>query len=402
MNFFPFFLVLVIGILFSAVFRRFHLPWVIALIIAGIIVGPFGLGVFHTNETIDFMGQIGLIFLMFMAGLETKLSSFGQLKHNIGILSIANGLIPFGVGLLVGLAFDMSLQSALLLGIIFISSSIAVIIPSLESNGLLHTPLGKSIVSATIVEDVASLLLLSIFLQTVNPTTSLPLPLFYLLLIIVLFFLRIALPKVRVIFSQKSKDVGDIFQQELRVILAILIGTVVSFELLGLHPLIAGFFAGLVLSDSIQSDILIDKLRTISYGLFIPIFFVIIGTQTDISVFTKAGASLWLILVVVVASVLSKLVSGYLGGRAARFSKRESLVIGVSTTAQLSTTLAVVFTGVELGILSEELSVAMVILSIVTIFIAPLALNMFSKKIPQMEVVYTPEEEKEKSKKLVV
>ena len=378
------------------------MPWVIALIIAGMIVGPFGLGVFHSNETIDFMGQIGLIFLMFMAGLETKLSTFSKLKNNIGILAIANGLIPFGVGLFVGLAFDMPLQSALLLGIIYISSSVAVIIPSLESNGLLHTPLGKSIISATIVEDIASLLMLSVFLQTVNPTTSLPLPLFYLLLVIVLFFLRIALPKVRSLFIQKTKDKADIFQQELRVILVILIGTVVSFELLGLHSLIAGFFAGLVLSDSIKSDILIEKLRTISYGLFIPVFFVIIGTQTDIFVFSKAGSSILLVLVVVISSILAKLVSGYLGGRAAKFTKKESLVIGVATTAQLSTTLAVVFTGVELGILSEELSIAMVILSIVTIFIAPLAINKFSKQIPQVEVVYTPEEEVEQAKKTMI
>lgn len=393
MNFFPIFLILLVGILFSAVFRRFHVPWVIGLIVSGIVIGPYGLDVLHTNETLDFMGQIGLIFLMFMAGLETQLSSFSKLKNRIEVLSVANGLIPFGVGMLIGLAFSLPLQSAILLGIIFISSSVAVIIPSLESSGLLNTTLGKTIVSATIIEDVLSLVLLSIFLQTVNPTTALPLPLFYLLLVMALFFLRIALPKVRKAFSADSKKETDIFQQELRVILTILIGTVITFEILGLHPIIAGFFAGLVLSDSIESEKVIDKLHTISYGLFIPIFFVIIGSQTDITVFTKSG-DLLLVFVIVVGSIGSKFISGYLGGRVAKFTKKESIIIGATTTAQLSTTLAVVFTAVELGILSSDLSVAMVILSIVSIFIAPAVLRFYSDKLPKTEVVYNLGEEK--------
>jgi Kef-type K+ transport system membrane component KefB len=390
MNFFPFFIILIVGILFSTIFRRFHVPWVIGLIVAGMFVGPFGIDVFHANETMDFMGQVGLIFLMFMAGLETKLSSFKELKNRIEVLSFVNGLIPFGVGVVVGLAFGFPLQTALLLGIIFISSSVAVIIPSLEANGLSDTTFGKSIISATIIEDVASLVLLSIFLQTINPNTILPLPLFYLLLVLVLFFLRIALPKIRKFFSANSKKTADIFQQELRVIIAILIGTVISFEILGLHPIIGGFFAGLVLSDSIKSDKIIDKLHTISYGLFIPVFFVIIGTQTDISVFTNAG-NLALILTIIIASIGSKFVSGYLGGRVAKFTKIESAVIGAATTAQLSTTLAVVFTGVELGIIPTDLSVAMVILSIVSIFIAPTVLRIYAESLPKTEVVYNNE-----------
>ena len=388
MTFLPFFLVLLVGILFSTIFRRFHVPWVIALIVAGIFVGPYGVDLLHTNETIDFMGQVGLIFLMFMAGLETKLSSFKELQNRIEVLSIANGIIPLGVGIIVGLAFGFSLPTSLLLGIIFISSSVAVIIPSLEANDLLDTTLGKSIVSATIIEDVASLILLSLFLQTVTPSTALPLPVFYALLLIALIVLRFALPKVRKIFSVNSQKISAVFQQELRVILTILIGTVILFELLGLHPIIAGFFAGLVLSDSIKSPVVIDKLHTISYGLFIPVFFVIIGTQTDISIFTQQG-NILLIVTVIFAAIGSKFISGYLGGRVAKFTKKESALIGATTTAQLSTTLAVVFTGVELGLISNDLAGAMVMLSVVSIFIAPTAIKRYSESLPKTEVVYT-------------
>ena len=76
----PFFLVLFTGLFFSEVFRRLHIPWVIALIIGGIIVGPFGFGWLEETATISFLGEIGLVFLMFMAGLETRLSSLREYR----------------------------------------------------------------------------------------------------------------------------------------------------------------------------------------------------------------------------------------------------------------------------------------------------------------------------------
>lgn len=381
MEFLPLFLILLVGIIFSAAFRYFHLPWVIALIVGGIIVGPFGLGVFELNPTIEFMGQIGLIFLMFMAGLEIKFSSFREFRGDIATLSLLNGLIPFAVGFGIGYVFGFGLIPSLLLGIIFISSSIAVIIPSLELNGLIKTRIGKTIISTTIIEDVVSLVLLSILLQTINPVTVLPLPLFYILLVGVLVLLRRVLPKIRKMFSSARQSEQDIFEQDVRVIFVILLGTVIAFSVLGLHPIIAGFFAGLVLSNSIKSKLVIERLRTISYGLFIPIFFVVVGAKTDLGIFVQSTQALSLVLFVVFGSMAAKFISGWVGGRIIGFNARESTLIGTSTLPQLSTTLAVVFIAVELDLLSKDLIVAMVILSMVTAFVAPLAMRYLSPKI---------------------
>jgi len=173
----------------------------------------------------------------------------------------------------------------------------------------------------------------------------------------------------------------DLFQQELRVIFAILIGTVISFEILGLHPIIAGFFACLVLSGSIKSEILKEKLHTISYGLFIPTFFIIIGTKTNLGIFLESHSAALLIVVVVLGSLLSKFASGWIGGRIIGFTSSQSLLIGASTIPQLSTTLAVAFTAAALGLLNQELIVAMVILSTVTTFVGPLLMQVFSRHI---------------------
>lgn len=374
MEFLPFFLVLLASILFSVAFRRFHLPWVLALITAGIVIGPSGIDIVESNATIDFIAKIGLVFLMFMAGLETKLSSFKKFRKGIIWLSLLNAVVPFGVGYLIGSLFGFSNLGALLLGIIFMSSSIAVIVPTLEARGFIHTKLGRSIVSATIIEDVLSLIALSILLQTLNPITALPLPSFYAILAVILIAFRYGLPKIRDMIP-KRRDENDLFESEVRVIIVMLIGVVVVFELLGLHPIIAGFFAGLVLSDSIKSDILVNKLRTISYGIFIPVFFILIGMNTDIRVFIEGKESLALIFAVVFGSLASKFISGWVGARIAGFSKSDSYTVGVATIPQLSTTLAVVFTAVELGLIADTLITAMVILSIVTTILAPVLLR---------------------------
>jgi Kef-type K+ transport system membrane component KefB len=187
------------------------------------------------------------------------------------------------------------------------------------------------------------------------------------------------LPKIRGLFP-KRRDEKDLFESEVRIIFALMIGVVVTFELLGLHPIIAGFFAGLVLSKSINSGLIIDKLRTISYGIFIPVFFVVVGMETDIGVFGDGFAMVGIVLAITLTSIIAKFASGWFAGKLIGFNQKESAVIGFSTIPQLSTTLAVVFTAVEIGLLPPTLITAMVILSIVTTLVAPVGLRLLLGK----------------------
>ncbi len=379
-EFLTFFIVIFAGVFFSEAFKRFHLPWVVTLIIGGIIIGPHALGVLHVNETVDFIAQIGLVFLMFMAGLETEFSSFKKFKKGIFELSLFNSIVPFLIGFLIGSYFGYGFSTSILLGIVFVSSSIAIVIPSLKVNKILETRLGKSIVATTVIEDAASLILLSLFLRLTSPVSGVPLPLFYLLLIFSLFVIRWLVPKIRFFFSLYLRDKDDLFQEELRSILFILIGVVVIFEILGLHPIIAGFFAGFILSDSVNTEKMRKKLHILSYGLFIPTFFIIVGAKTDISVFLETTGVMLFVALIVLGSVLSKFISGWLGGRLNGFNQNDSLILGASTIPQLSTTLAVVFTANKLGLFDQKIVVAMIFLSIVTTVISPVLVRFFSNR----------------------
>lgn len=368
-----FFVLLTAGLIFSEIFRRLHLPYVNALIIAGIIIGPYFLDLIEVDSSIEFVGAVGLIFLMFIAGSEIKMESFKKIKKDVFSLSILNGIIPFIVGFSIGQLFLYDFYTSLVLGVIFISSSIAVIIPSLESNRLLDTRIGKTIVSATVIEDVTSLLLLALVLQKFTQKTPLPLPIYIPTIIVLIVVLKMIIPKIEKRYYRNKRG-RDLFESELRFIFTVLMATVVLFELLGMHAIVAGFIIGILLSDTITGKIE-EKIKTISYGVFIPVFFIILGLQTDISVFL-APTSLILLAVIVTGLISSKIASGWLGGRLLKFSNKESFLIGVSTIPQLSTTLAAAFVALEFGLLGPELIPVLVVLSIITTFIAPLIIRM--------------------------
>jgi Kef-type K+ transport system membrane component KefB len=383
----PFFIVLFAGLFFSELFSKLHLPWVVALIVAGLFIGPSGFGLVETNATIDFIGEIGLVFLMFMAGLETRFPSLEKIKQNLGKLTFLNGFIPFVIGALIGYLFGYGLTASFLIGIIFVSSSVAVIIPSLQQNGLMNTKVGKTIVGTTVVQDILSLILLSVVLQSAAPVTKLPLPLFYLFLFIVIGIMRFLIPRVRKLLAFLSKNTQQMFQSDFQILFVILLGTVLIFELLGLHPIIAGFFAGMVLSHETQNEKLKEKLRAVSYGIFIPVFFIVVGSRTDLTVFSQVSGVLWFVLAIALGSPIAKYVSGYLGAKASGFKNNEAKLIGVATIPSLSTTLATAFAGFELGYLDEKLITALVFLSIISTLVSPLLVHRLSKKVSKAEYV---------------
>lgn len=370
-QFLSFFILLLTAVFFSTIFTRFHLSWVVALMFGGIVVGPNVLDIFHPDNTITFMSEIGLIFLMFMAGLETKSGKIKENLKKISVISSLNGIIPAIVGFLIGQLLGLDITTSIIISIAFISSSVAVVIPSLTSNKILGTKLGNTIVGSTMIQDVASLILLSILFQSTDNIANLPLPLFYIFLVLSLVVIR----KVLILTEKYLVDKGS-FNQEFRVTIFVLIGTVALFEILGLHAIIAGFFAGFVLSDTIKHEALKEKLHAIGYGLFIPIFFVMVGFQTDLSAFNGASGSIILISSIVIGSILSKLISGYIAARISGFEPSESKLISASSTPQLSTTLAIAFTASTMGLISPEVTTALICLSIVSTLVGPALIKL--------------------------
>jgi Kef-type K+ transport system membrane component KefB len=305
---------------------------------------------------------------MFMAGLESHMLGKRHINSLFPFIKIAviNSVISFTLAFVFGKLFGLSTLASVFIGVTFVSSSVAAILPTLEGKGLLRCKLGRTIISSVIISDVMSLIALSIVLQVTTPVTKVPLILFYPLLFILLVSLKWAIPKIFALYKSELHGEKDTYHQDLRTVFLILIGTALSFELLGLHPVVAGFFAGVVLSGSLQSKMLYENIRAVGYGIFIPIFFLLVGVRADIqSVFDSPQIIMFAVSLTLLA-VIAKLMGGYIGAKSSQFSNHEAWLIGSASVPQLSTTLAVAFTGLEAGIISAEIVTALIFVSIVT------------------------------------
>jgi Kef-type K+ transport system membrane component KefB len=257
------------------------------------------------------------------------------------------------------------------------SSSIAVIIPSLEEKGLMSSEIGTIIVGSVIIEDVGSLFILSLLLQTANPTTALPLPAFIAIVLLSIVGLKSILPRIEAEFFKRKARTG--FEEKLQFVFILLMSVAVYFEFLGMHAIVAGFLVGLILSESIRHEHIEAKLHAFSYGIFIPFFFLLVGIETDLTVFQKAGDALILTLAMTGGLVSSKVLSGILAGRILGFSGKKNLLMGFASIPERSTSLTVAFTALELGLLDSSIQVGIVFLSIVTVLIAPLVVGKLAK-----------------------
>ena len=368
-----FVIILASGLFFSEVFKRLHLPYVVALIIAGIVIGPLGLSLIELTPSIIFLGSVGAVFVMFMAGMEVRTELLKRIRKKLVLLVLLNGGIPAIVGFSIVFLFGYEIITAMIVATIFISSSIAIIIPTLEEKNMLSSDIGSVIIGATIIEDLGSLFLLSIILQSSDPTTFLPLPVFVVIVAISALFLKWLLPRFENWFF--AKKFRGRFEEEFQFVLIVTIAVTVFFDFLGVHAIVAGFLVGLILSESIKNRKIESKLHAISYGLFIPIFLLEIGIETDLTVLLNAGGTVFLMITIIVGLITSKLLSGYFAGRLIGFQKRNNILIGAASIPQLSTSLAVAFTALELGFIDSSLQVSIVLLSMITVLIAPLLIG---------------------------
>jgi Kef-type K+ transport system membrane component KefB len=222
-----------------------------------------------------------------------------------------------------------------------------------------------------------SLLLLAFIMQGVSPITNLPLLPYMGILLYSVYLLKQTIPSLTNHFFKKGMSKKDRNEKELRFVLVILMAVLIYFSALGVHPIVAAFIVGLLLSDVVESKVIHDKLHTMGYGLFVPVFFFIIGMQLDLTVLFDFEELNSIMIAIIVGLLGSKYISGYLAGRYGGFSKENARIFGISSMSQLTTTLAVVYAASNLGLLDNVLTTSIIVLAIISTTISPLFLRVF-------------------------
>ena len=386
-------IILTLGLFIPELVKKFRLPFITIIILSGALFGENGLGIVQPNEIVEFFGFLGITFLMLLAGLETDLSKLQAEKGKILLLALLNGAIPFVFGFVATLLFGYSVMTALLVGIIFISSSVAIIVPSLHNSKKLKKDVFHIMLAAVMIMDIVSLIVLGLIFQNSLTVPNLPTYAYILVLIGALLFVFFVIPKFSNLLIRKKFFYDNGYEEKLRFVLVILIGTLTLFTLLGMHPILASFLAGLALSSVIKKDtsgIIMTKLHTLGYGLFVPVFFFIVGMELDLSLLQSFDIANVIMLVLIGGMIICKFFSGYIGSRLIKFSRKDALLFGSISITQLTTTLAVTYSAESLGLLDSTIVSSVIILAIVTTFLGPLmastvsTMNISEKKLKQL------------------
>jgi Kef-type K+ transport system membrane component KefB len=353
-------------------------PAVLGELIIGLILGPSIIDILHLQvfgdplleESIEHLAEIGVLLLMFIAGLELHLDELARNSKVSAFAGILGVAIPIALGYLVGLGFDFEPEQAIFLGLTLGATSVSISAQTLMELGALRSRVGLGLLGAAVFDDVMVILLLSAFLAFSSGAGGIT--------VIGLIFLRmVAFLALSVAFGLwvlpgLSRRISrlPISQGVLTFALVIMLLYGIAAELIGNMAAITGtFLAGLMFARSPEKERIERGMSALSYGLFVPIFFVNIGLSVNARQL-DAGI-LILMLGITVAAILGKWVGAGLGARLADFSWRESLQLGAGMISRGEVGLILAAVGISEGLVDQPIFSAIVGMVLITTLITP-------------------------------
>lgn len=376
----PVFGVLLAVVLLAPLLARLvRLPDVVVLLLAGVAVGPTGLGLLEREGGVVLLGSAGLLYLMFLAGLELDLDDFLATRTDSLRFGVLTFLLPFGLGTLVAYVLGLSLLPAVLIGSCW-SSHTLLAYPQFRRAGTAGHRIVATTVGATIITDTAALLVLAVVVRadagalTVLFWATL-LPAFALLVLGTLWGLPLL---ARRFFAGPGQDAT------MRLVFVLLCLFVVSSltQLVGVEPIVGAFIAGLALNRSVPNGgALMERVELLGGALFVPLFLVATGMIIDVRLLLDP-AVLGMGAAFAATAMGAKLLAAVAAGRLGGATWTEVAAMFALSNAQAAATLAAVVVGVNVGLLGPEIVGAVVLVILVTCIVASLVAARVAARLP--------------------
>lgn len=354
--------------------NRIGIPSVIGELIVGVVLGPAMLGWLQPDEFMHYFSEIGVIILMFIAGLESDLALLKKYWRPALAVAMMGILFPMVLGFGTGEIFQFSSQQSLFLGVLFSATSVSISVQVLKDLKKIDTEEGATILGAAVVDDIVVVLILGIMLSLMNQSSpENQLPIWEVLLIKVVFFIIIfAASKWLVPWLLHLSEKLIAIEAVSAFSLVICLGFAYFAEWLDMGAIIGAFFAGVAVAQTSYRKRVDEKIEPIGYAVFIPMFFVSIGLNMT---FVGMSNHLVFIIVLTVMAVLSKLVGGALGARLTGFKGISTMIIGSGMVSRGEMALIIAQVGLASMFLSEEYYSSVIMVIILTTMIAPLLLK---------------------------
>ena len=365
--------------------RKIHMPAVVGALVAGVILGPSCLNLItltgDTGVFLEQMAELGVILLMFNAGLETDLS---ELKKN-GVASFVTALIGVIVPLIggfLGYAFffhtDFSDYDEVLkpvfVGVVLTATSVSITVETLREMGKLKGKVGTTILGAAVIDDIIGIIVLTIVTSlkdtSVSPITVVLKIVLYFVFIAVLIFV---LTKLKVFVEEQD-------EKRRTAIICVALCFILSYiseEYFGIADITGAYFAGLMLCTMKVGPYVARRCEIPSYLIFSPVFFASVGLKVTLG---GMDASIWIFaIILLVIAILSKVVGCGLGAKICGCTGKEAFQVGIGMISRGEVALIVAQKGYASGMLDDVLFAPIVLVVIVTTLITPILLKLVMK-----------------------
>ncbi len=359
-------------------FKKIGQPKVLGQILAGVIVGPSLLGIAHQTEFIANIAEIGVILLMFMAGLETDLEELKKSFHKSSAIALGGVLLPFvmGVGGMYLFKGDVPLSEAVFVGVILTATSMGVTVQILSDMGRLKSTMGMSILGAAVIDDIAGVIILTIVMGLFSgghtDVTG--------LMIKISAFFGIVIVVGVVVKDFVKENRSEISRLRAIHLLGISMVLVLSFAIFasefGMAAIIGAYFVGVIISTTQVKHRINHEIEKIGHAFFIPIFFASIGVGIDIgSIMTYMELALFIAFI----GIISKIIGSGIGAKLSGFSNKESVQVGISMIPRAEVALIVANLGIGAGLIGQDVYTSIIMLVIGSTIAAPYLLKKTEK-----------------------
>jgi len=348
--------------------KKLRLPVIVLELVIGIMLGKSMLNLIPEHAILEFFASFGLVYLMFLAGLEIDVRKIKKYFSETITLAVFSIIVPFLSGVIISPYVGVH---PLFLGTIFSTTSLGIILPLVkELRG--RKNYSQILLTSVLIVDILSMFLLAFSLSMIEGSLGWSY-IYSLLAVLTLFVIpwlmerKGLLSKVGDWLSEKSH-----FDMEVRLSFALIFLLAAVTEHFGFHSIIGAFVAGLVISELTPKSSLLDKkLESFGYGFFIPLFFILMGSQVNLPVLFSNFGNIKILTLIIVVGLLSKIIGVSITAKFQGFNWRRSLSMGFFHSARLSLIIAAVEIGRRLGFINENLFSIFVLLAIVSALIGP-------------------------------
>ncbi|WP_416200711.1 MAG: Na-H-Exchanger domain-containing protein [Thermocaproicibacter melissae] len=353
--------------------QKAKMPEVLGALLAGVIIGPVCLNLVSYDSDIKLLANLGVIFLMFLAGLETDLEQFKKAGKSSFMIALFGILVPLILGTLSAFLFYDNVIENLFIGIILTATSVSITVETLTELGKLNTTAGINILGAAVIDDILGIILVSALLSANNSSDggSLVRSLVGILLFCAVGILAILFaPKLMERFQDRIHPGHTYFTIALAAVL------VIAFlaEGLGIAAITGAYLCGLLLSQFPHKQYLQKNVKAISSGFLSPIFFASVGLEASLNGFSMREVLITFIMFVI--AVIGKVLGCGAGARIFKISKRESLQIGVGMVSRGEVAIITANIGLQAKIISQEVFIPTILVVLLTTIITPILLKL--------------------------